>query len=364
MCPHPTRPSARRLPLRGSMPFQTPSTKPLPFCRLVVAGASLGGVAALNALVAALLVVLHTGGHPSVLPELLSSHGPLPAAHAQDGDALQAGRIYVAPPDHHMLVDGDRLRLTRGPKEHHTRPAIDPLFLSAALHHGPAVVGVVLSGTLEDGTAGLQAIKACGGVAMVQEPDEAQAPGMPLSVLRYVQVDDRLPVRELAERLRQLASEPPPAAPHAAPERLVRELRLIHGEGNFMEHLEAIASPAPFVCPDCKGGLWQVDESRPIRYRCHTRPCVHFENLAASLDRDDGRGAVDGDPCAAGAVGADGAAGHGAAAGRIGAAGGAARPGAPGHRPAVPAAARTGAGAGPRGSGVAVERGRMNKASA
>jgi two-component system chemotaxis response regulator CheB len=263
----------------------------LPFHRLIVVGASVGGVAALLSLVShlpsnfdtPLLVVLHTGAHPSILPELLTQRGRMPAAHAVNGEAIQPGRIYVAPPDHHMLVAGERIRLTRGPKEHHTRPSVDPLFLSAALHHGPAVVGVVLSGTLEDGTAGLQAVKACGGVALVQEPSEAQAPGMPRSALRYVQVDHRLPMRALAEQLVALASEPPPPRMQPPPLRLVHEMRLIEGEGNAMENLEAIAQPTPFVCPDCKGGLWQVDGAAPVRYRCHTGHAFTLKTLQQAL---------------------------------------------------------------------------------
>lgn len=261
------------------------------FPRVVVVGASVGGVAALTALAAhlpadfaaPLLVVLHTGSHPSLLPELMAGRGPLPAAHAVNGERLQAGRIYIAPPDHHMLVDEGRVRLTRGPKEHHTRPAIDPLFLSTALHFGPAAIGVVLSGTLEDGTAGLQAIKACGGVAMVQEPAEAQAPGMPLSALRYVQVDHCLPLQTLADMLTVLARAPVRPVPQDRPPRLLHEQQLASGEGDFVQHLEAIAQPTPFVCPDCKGGLWQITDSAPVRYRCHTGHAFTLKTLQQAL---------------------------------------------------------------------------------
>src|ERR1700712_180297 len=149
--------------------------------KIIVIGASAGGVSALQELVAILpadlaapvLVVLHIGAHPSTLPELLSARGPLAAQHGQDGEVLEGGRIYIAPPDHHMLLVGDRLGLNRGPKEHHARPAIDPLFLSAALSRGTDVIGVILTGMLDDGTFGLQAIKACGGAAVVQDPREA-----------------------------------------------------------------------------------------------------------------------------------------------------------------------------------------------
>ena len=260
--------------------------------RLVVAGASVGGVAALSELAAglpadfpaAVLMVLHTGSHPSLLPQLISARSALPARHAVDGEPLLPGRIYIAPPDLHLMVEGDTARLHRGPKEHHTRPAVDPLFLSAALAYGPGVIGVVLSGTMEDGTAGLQAIKACGGVAVVQEPSDAQAPGMPESALRYAPIDHRLPVGGIADLLVSLVQTPVPRAdPASRPERLVREMQLMSGEGDFMEHLKAIAQPSPFVCPDCKGGLWQIDDVAPVRYRCHTGHAYTLNTLQQAL---------------------------------------------------------------------------------
>lgn len=246
--------------------------------RLVVVGASAGGVLALQALAsalppdfpAALLVVLHVGRHPSILPELLSRRGPLRATHAADGEPITAGHIHVAPPDHHMIVDAGRLRLSRGPKEHHSRPAIDPLFRSAALALGPAVVGVVLTGWLDDGTAGLQAIKACGGIAVVQDPADAAVPSMPASALRYVQVDHCVPLASLAGLLTSLvrADVVPAALPAATTPAHEHALSLSQGEP--MKHLQAIATPSPFVCPDCKGGLWEIGGAQPRRYRCHT----------------------------------------------------------------------------------------------
>ncbi|WP_280155493.1 chemotaxis protein CheB [Piscinibacter sp. XHJ-5] len=217
---------------------------------LVVIGASAGGVQALQTLVselpaafpAAILIVLHIGSHPSIMPALLSARGPLKAQHATDGEPIVAGHIRLAPPDHHLLVEGQHLRLSRGPKEHHTRPAIDPLFRSAAMTVGPGVVGVVLTGRLDDGTAGLQAIKAYGGIAVVQDPGDAAESSMPASALKYVHVDHCVPLALMAGLLTSLA----------------------------MEHLEAIALPSPFVCPDCKGGLWEIRASQPQRYRCHT----------------------------------------------------------------------------------------------
>src|SRR3954470_14189591 len=157
--------------------------------RLVVIGGSVGGGAASKKLgtqlrkgfPAPIVLVVHIGNHESILPRIVAGAGPLPAQHVRDKERLRDSQIYVAPPDHHVLVDGHTLRLSRGPKEHHARPAIDPLFLSAALTHGPGVIGVVLTGWGEDGTPGLDAIKRCGGLAVVQNPETAEAPSMPLS---------------------------------------------------------------------------------------------------------------------------------------------------------------------------------------
>jgi len=183
---------------------------------LVVIGASAGAVSVLLELAtqlpagfpAAVLMVLHVGAHHSVLPELLKDCGALRARHAVDGQPLQPGTIEIAPPDLHMLVEGDRIRVQHGPKENHARPAIDPLFRSAARALGPQVIGVLLSGRLNDGTAGLGAIKQCGGLAVVQDPDDAEHPEMPRSALARVDVDCCVPGSELAHTLLRLVALP------------------------------------------------------------------------------------------------------------------------------------------------------------
>jgi two-component system, chemotaxis family, protein-glutamate methylesterase/glutaminase len=245
--------------------------------RLILVGASAGGVDALQHLAAQLpalpcplLVVLHVGAHRSLLPQLLARHGELSAAHASDGEALRAGHLHVAPPDHHMLVVGDRIELTRGPREHHSRPAIDPLFLSAALSHGPGAVGVVLTGMLDDGTAGLQAIKACGGVAVVQDPEEAYAPSMPRSVLHNVDVDHCVALAAMPALLQSLTTAPVPPSFGPPSPRLLHELALSRTQGAGMDHLHAIGQPSPYACPECHGILFRVEGAVPERFRCHT----------------------------------------------------------------------------------------------
>src|SRR6266487_2533947 len=184
---------------------------------IIVVGASAGGVEALVTLArslkrnlqAAVFVVLHIPAHsPSFLPEILNRAGPVKAVQATDEMQIEHGHIYIASPDHHMLMEQGKVCVIRGPKENRHRPAIDPLFRSAALAYGPRVAGVILSGTLDDGTAGLIAIKKRGGVAIVQDPDEAIYPGMPRSALEHVQVDHILPLAAIGPLLVRLASEP------------------------------------------------------------------------------------------------------------------------------------------------------------
>jgi two-component system chemotaxis response regulator CheB len=169
---------------------------------IVVIGASAGGVEAISAIVAelprelraAVLVVLHLARGRSVFPEILTRAGALPAVHPDDGANLQYGRIYVAPPDHHMVVERDTVRIVHGPTENGVRPAVDPLFRSAARTYGSRVIAIVLTGSLDDGTAGIAAVKEAGGVTVVQDPTEAFAPSMPRSAMQSVPIDHVLPL--------------------------------------------------------------------------------------------------------------------------------------------------------------------------
>jgi two-component system chemotaxis response regulator CheB len=254
---------------------------------MVVIGASAGGVNALKTISSGLpagfpapiLVVVHIGHHPSVLPQLLARAGRLPAQHAQDDETMVDGTIYVAPPDRHLLVDRHKTRITRGPKEHHARPAVDPLFVSAALTHGPGVIGVVLTGNDGDGTSGLQAIKACGGLSVVQHPDSAEYPSMPLNALRHAQIDHIAQLEDIAPLIARLAEGPSRPALAAPPVGLVHEFDLSLAKGAAMEHLNAIAKPSTFVCPECQGALWEIHGSQPKRYRCHVGHAYNDESL-------------------------------------------------------------------------------------
>lgn len=263
-----------------------------PLRDLVVIGASAGGVSALLELCgalppnlpAAVLIVLHIGTNPSVLPMLLASRGHNRAVHAEDGQAIETGTLYVAPPDHHLLVKDGALRLSRGAKEHHTRPAIDPLFRSAALEFGPRTIGVVLTGRLDDGTAGLVAIKECGGVAVVQDPADAEHPTMPQSALQSVAVDRVVPLAAMAQTLLQLIEEPALATltDESARDRLELEMAVTERTETAIENLNVIGKPSTFACPDCNGVLWEISDTRPPRFRCHTGHAFSLRSLEAT----------------------------------------------------------------------------------
>jgi two-component system chemotaxis response regulator CheB len=258
--------------------------------KLVVIGASLGGVSALQRIAADLpasfavpvLIVLHIGANSSPLPDLLAAAGPNTASYAHNGEPLRTGHLAVAPPGRHLLVNDGSLRLTQGPKENWARPAIDPLFRSAALSFGARVIGIVLTGNLDDGTAGLQAVKSCGGVAIVEDPATAFAPGMPASALESVAVDYVLPIEAIGRQLQQLIVQ---ANSSSAPEQLRLEHAAANGTINVKKELQNIATPTTFVCPECGGRLWEICEERPSQYRCHTGHAFTLKSLKWALDQ-------------------------------------------------------------------------------
>jgi two-component system, chemotaxis family, protein-glutamate methylesterase/glutaminase len=255
---------------------------------VVVLGASAGGVEALTQLCgalpadlpASLFVVQHLSPTArSVLPELLARAGPLPALHPKDGEAFRRGRIYVAPPDLHMLVSGGRVLLRRGPHENRTRPAADVLFRSAAASHGGRVVGVVLTGLLDDGTAGLIAVKRCGGVSVVQDPADATWPGMPRNALLRDSVDHSVPLAGLPARL--VAEPAGPSLP--APSEMAAEIRISERElASMAQHDVTVGTPSPIGCPHCGGVLNEIKEEKAVRFRCQVGHAYGPESLAES----------------------------------------------------------------------------------
>ncbi|MEC3913125.1 chemotaxis protein CheB [Nocardia sp. CDC160] len=242
---------------------------------LIVAGASAGGVEALREFVsglpadltAAVLVVLHMPAHgSSALPAILTRSGPLPVQAAGHGDVLEAGRVYAAVPDTHLLLRDGRMVLSHGPTENGHRPGIDATFRSAAVTWGPRATGVVLSGVLDDGTAGLALIKRRGGLAVVQDPTEALYTGMPDSALRHVQVDLVLPAREMGRAIvAKVQSRGLPAVPPLSGlDRLEAEIDA--GYRIDRNGVAAMTIPSGFTCPDCDGSLYPLEGG--MRYRC------------------------------------------------------------------------------------------------
>jgi two-component system chemotaxis response regulator CheB len=237
----------------------------------------------------------------SRLPEILNFQGSLRATHPRDGEAIQSGHVYVAPPDRHLLLDTGCVRVVRGPKENGFRPAVDPLFRSAALAYGPRVIGVVLTGALDDGAAGLWAVKRWGGMAVVQDPREAKFASMPANALEYVQVDYCLPIAEVGSLLSRAAGEPAPemdlnesatrrteAAAYLAlmtngvssargketvnnetvDNEITEKRRMKTTVGVAATENSQGGTLSGYVCPECNGPLWEVYEGKLLRFRC------------------------------------------------------------------------------------------------
>jgi two-component system chemotaxis response regulator CheB len=232
-------------------------------------------------------VVLHFPPNAaSVLPNILHRAGSLPAAHAVSGMALEPGHIFVAPPDQHLLVDDGRWVLTRGPRENGHRPAIDPLFRTAAQAYGPRVIGVIVSGTLDDGVAGLRSVKRHGGLAVVQDPADARFGAMPRNAIENVQVDYVLPLAQLGERLtdliRLLAQTPDAGAPSMTADSSEYEAAAVTCDKGALEHGDRPGQPTLFTCPDCGGVIWELDEGETLRFRCHVGHAYSIESFQAA----------------------------------------------------------------------------------
>jgi two-component system chemotaxis response regulator CheB len=260
---------------------------------IIVVGASAGGVEALlrvvrglpSELPAALFVVLHLpAGSPSVLPELLERAGQLPATHAQHHEAIEHGRIYVAPPDRHLLLINGRVHVTPGPRENGHRPAIDPLFRTAARTYGRRVVGVVLSGALDDGTAGLAAIKLRGGLAVVQAPDDALFPSMPSNAMSNVAVDYVLPAEAIGTSLGRMVGQSREDVPVPVPSATLEvEARMADLDRDAMHEEERPGSPSVFACPECGGVLWEIDDGELMRFRCRVGHAYSPDTLGTKM---------------------------------------------------------------------------------
>jgi two-component system chemotaxis response regulator CheB len=261
---------------------------------IIVIGGSAGAPAALHKIVAALpsdlsasiFIVTHVPVHGSMLlAGLLGALTDLPVAYARDGDRIEPGRILIGPPDRHLLLTPDGVRLGLGPRENLARPAIDALFRSAAAAFGGRVVGVVLTGMLNDGASGLLAIKQCGGATIVQDPLEAAAPDMPRAAIRTAAPDHVVGLDDLAPLLASLSREEAPLG-RPASQALKLEVKIALGERLGSARLTELAEPSPFNCPHCQGVLSEVKGDGPLRYRCQTGHAVSAEYLDGCQDQE------------------------------------------------------------------------------
>lgn len=263
--------------------------------RIIVIGASSGGFEVLKNLVrelpedfpAAIFIVWHMSAQAyGILPSVLAREGKLKAANAIDREIITPNRIYAAPPNRHLIVEPGHVRVTLGPKENRFRPAVDPLFRSAAWAYGSRVIGVILSGALDDGVAGLWTIKSKGGVTVVQDPADAEFPSMPQSALRAVKTDYCLPAREIPDLLTNLAHEQIADAPGevmSEDKRTELEIQIAAETNSSESNIMDYGTLSPYACPDCHGVMTQLQDGSIVRFRCHTGHAFSANSLLEGL---------------------------------------------------------------------------------
>lgn len=264
--------------------------KPAAAKNVVVVGASAGGMQALVKLIrqfdasfpAAILVVNHMAMSSSSEPLLneLRKVSSLACKIAVDKESIVAGHVYLAQPDHHLMVSGEKIAITKGARENRARPAIDSLFRSAAVSYGNRVVAVVLTGYLDDGSAGMVAVKRCGGTCVVQDPDDCAYPDMPQNALRLASIDHCLPIDQMGALLTGLVKRRKRKAT-AIPDDIAIEASIAERVLSDLESVEELGEQVPFNCPGCGGVLWQMKKGKLLRYRCHTG---HSYTAAALMD--------------------------------------------------------------------------------
>lgn len=248
--------------------------------KVVVIGTSAGGLNALRKLIIQLpknfplpvLIVRHISPDATgnVVLDELNKLNNVKCQHAKNGDSLKPGNVYLARSDHHLMIDEDlKMLVTKGAQENRSRPAIDPLFRSAAVAFGPGVIGILLTGYLDDGTSGMKAIKRCGGTCIVQDPDDAEYPDMPRNALNNVKVDYCLPISEMGGLLYQLIPQKL-LKRIPVPEDVLIEAKIAERTLSDLPSVNKLGNQVPFNCPGCGGVLWQVGKDSDLRFRCHT----------------------------------------------------------------------------------------------
>lgn len=271
--------------------MNSPINKTQSASHIIVIGTSAGGLSAVKKLIYQLqedfpvpiLVVQHISPDASgnVLLDALNQSGNLKCEHAINGGLIKPGHLYLAPSDHHLMIDEDqKLLVTKGAAENRSRPGIDPLFRSAAVAFRNKVIGIILTGYLDDGVAGLEVIKRCGGICIVQAPEDAEYPDMPKNALRHVKVDHCLPISEMGGLLYQLISRKPGKL-KPIPKDILVEAKIAQRVLSDLPSVDALGDQVPFNCPGCGGVLWKVNNSSPTRFRCHTGHAYTESSLLA-----------------------------------------------------------------------------------
>lgn len=261
---------------------------------LVVIGGSAGGLEALRVILgglpkdfpASICVVIHIAADsPNIMGDILRRAGPLDAVVIKTREALKPGTIYLPCPDHHLLLEPLRAVASRGPRENRFRPAIDPLFRSAASAYGPRVIGVVLSGGMDDGSAGLWAVKRLGGLAIVQDPQDALVRSMPQNAIHRVSPDHVLPAARIAAVLdRSVREDLVDSGGYVMPEPMKVEVKIANEASPLEAGVETLGAPSTYACPECHGVLLTVNEEAHVRFRCHTGHAYAPESLIAEMD--------------------------------------------------------------------------------
>jgi two-component system chemotaxis response regulator CheB len=261
---------------------------------VVAVGTSAGGVEALVFLAkhfhrdfpASVLVTIHLPSHArSELDVILSRSGPLPAFFASEGDVLKRGFIYLAPPNRHLILDGERLALGEGARENNSRPAIDAMLRSTAVCCAPRTIGVVLTGTLGDGASGLWAVRRMGGITVVQDPKDAAFSEMPLTALNRAKPDHVTPLSDIPALLENLVRQPA-GEPRPVPRSIRYEVDIARNGHSSMDEMDTIGRRSVLACPDCGGIMWEIDEGDLSRYRCHVGHTYTAEVMSLALDEN------------------------------------------------------------------------------
>ena len=263
---------------------------------IVVMGASAGGIPPIERVLSALpshfpaavFITIHTAAEgPRLLSDVLNRMSSLPVSYAMDGDTVRKSRVYLAPPDRHMLLDNGVIRVTAGPRENRHRPAIDPLFRSAARAYGSRVVAVVFSGLLDDGTAGLKAISRHGCISIVQDPEEARFASMPLNAMENDSPKYVLPVQQIGPTLVRLVGNGHRRENGGGEgdSEINNEVKIAEIDMSAIEHTKP-GKPSPYVCPECNGTLWEIREGELLRFRCRVGHAYGAESLLSAKNEE------------------------------------------------------------------------------